>query len=360
MNERPRGLGRGLSALLGEPIANAFGGPAPAAPGRPSAPVTVRPEGSNEPGLVTPFPAPVPSIAVAPAPISIPVAPTPAATLDEPDFIDAEPAFDSVEGFVARLLPIDLIQRNPKQPRRHFDETELAELSDSIRTRGLLQPIVVRPAPDQPGFEIVAGERRWRAAQMAGLHEIAAVIQDLNDVEVLEIAIIENIQRVDLNALEEANGYQQLIDRFGRTQAEIADVVGKSRPHIANMLRLLSLPGEVQDMVREGRLTAGHARAVASSPNPVALARMAIEQALNVREVEKLAAKAKEDREGPRVRAPAPEKDADTRALETTLTDALGLPVALTMRGESGELKIGFKSLEQLDDLMRRLAYRRG
>jgi ParB family transcriptional regulator, chromosome partitioning protein len=337
MNDRPRGLGRGLSALLGEPIANAFGS--------------------------QPAPARVPETEQPVAPAFTPVALTPSSDVVTPfpTLAPHEPAPASDAGqSPSRYLAIELIQRNPAQPRRYFDENELAELADSIRTRGVLQPVVVRPAPSLDGrFELVAGERRWRAAQKAGLTQIPAVVQDLTDVEVLEIGIIENIQRVDLNPLEEATSYQQLIDRFGRTQQEIAEVVGKSRPHIANMLRLLTLPDEVQGMVRDGQLTAGHARAVLAAPNPVQLARMAIEQALNVREVEKLAARAKEEREGPRVRpggGGATEKDADTRALEATLSNALGLPVALSMRGDGGELKIAFRDLEQLDDLLRRLS----
>jgi ParB family chromosome partitioning protein len=338
-----------LSALLGE---TSFGHarPQPAPPPEPRppepapsfAPVSVAPKPESvAPSTVTPFPTP-------------PVAQTPPPTPSVPP----ETAAALPPSVVARAIAIDLIQRNPNQPRKRFDESDLAELADSIRSRGVLQPILVRPAPGAAGrFEIVAGERRWRAAQRAGLHELPAVVQDLDEVEVLEIGIIENVQRADLNPLEEAQGYQALIDRFGRTQQEIAEVVGKSRPHIANMLRLLGLPDEIQGMVRDGRLSAGHARAILVAPNPVDLARMAIANGLNVREVEKLAAKAKEERDGPRVRPGGADKDADTRALETQIANALGLTVTITHKGEAGgKLEISYRTLEQLDDLCRKLS----
>ncbi|TPW04550.1 MAG: chromosome partitioning protein ParB, partial [Alphaproteobacteria bacterium] len=308
--------------------------PAPSYPAPSFTPVSTHAPAAPEtpPTTVTPFPTPTPS-----------VPPETAAAL--PPTV------------IAKAIAIDLIQRNPNQPRKRFDEADLAELADSIRSRGILQPILVRPAPGAAGrYEIVAGERRWRAAQRAGLYELPAVVQDLDEVEVLEIGIIENVQRADLNPLEEAQGYQALIDRFGRTQQEIAEVVGKSRPHIANMLRLLGLPEEIQGMVRDGRLSAGHARAILVAPNPVDLARTAIAQGLNVREVEKLAAKAKEDRDGPRVRAGG-DKDADTRALETQIANALGLAVTITHKGEGGgKVEISYRTLEQLDDLCRKLS----
>jgi ParB family chromosome partitioning protein len=267
----------------------------------------------------------------------------------------AKPAPAGGEG--PRVIPIDLIAPNPSQPRRHFDETELEELTKSIRAHGVLQPILVRPVADGR-YEIVAGERRWRAAQRAGLHAVPAVIRELSETAVLEIAIIENVQRSDLNPLEEAGGYQALIDRFGHTQAGIAEVVGKSRPHIANMLRLLTLPSEIQDMVRDGRLSAGHARAILTAPDALALAKRAIAEALSVREIERLAAKAKDDRDGPRASSvEKSEKDADTRALETALSAALGLSVQIAHRGEAGgEVKILYKRLDQLDDICRRLS----
>ncbi len=372
MNDRPRGLGRGLSALLGEPMGTAFGQPpreapkeprppepasaavnpyAPATPFTPVAttgytpPVNHTPPAPAASTVVTPFPTPAAPQPQAPAAALPPVTVT-------PDTAALPPTV------VARMIPIDLIQRNPNQPRKRFDEADLAELSDSIRARGVLQPILLRPAPGAPDrYEIVAGERRWRASQRAGLHQIPAVVQDFDEVEVLEIGIIENVQRADLNPLEEAQGYQALIERFGRTQQEIAEVVGKSRPHIANMLRLLGLPNEIQDMVRDGRLTAGHARAILAAPNPVELARMAIAQALNVREVERLASQAKEDKHGPRVRTGGAEKDADTRALEAQIATALGLAVTITHKGEAGgKLEISYRTLEQLDDLCRKLS----
>jgi ParB family chromosome partitioning protein len=253
-----------------------------------------------------------------------------------------------------RLAPIEFVQRNPNQPRQHFDEAELLELADSIRTHGVLQPILVRPIGGQANrFEIVAGERRWRAAQKAGLHEIPIVVRELDEVEVLEIGIIENVQRADLNPIEEAYGYSQLMTRFGRTQQDVAEVVGKSRPHIANMLRLLTLPAAIQDMVREGKLSAGHARACVTAPDPIGLAKRAVAEQLNVRDIERLAGEAKDARAG-FARVPV-EKDADTRAMEASLSNALGVTVSISPKGEGGEVKIAYSKLEQLDEIARRL-----
>ncbi|MEZ6022735.1 MAG: ParB/RepB/Spo0J family partition protein [Hyphomonadaceae bacterium] len=259
---RPRGLGRGLSALLGEPVRT--DPPAPAnAPAWPAeqqqteakrAPVEPPRNVFELPVSNTQQQQPPKQDAAPPQPAA-PATPPAAAAPTQPTAIDAGP----------RSIPIDLVQRNPSQPRKHFDEGDLTELAGSIRTHGVLQPILVRPIPGGK-FEIVAGERRWRAAQRAGLHQIPAVVRELNEVEVLEIAIVENVQRTDLNPIEEAQGFQALIDRFGRTQEEIAEAVGKSRPHIANMLRLLKLPEDLQEMVRDGRLSSGHARG--SSPRP--------------------------------------------------------------------------------------------
>ncbi len=329
---RPRGLGRGLSALLGEPVKTAdFGAPkqTPA-----NAPAWIP---AAEQARTAPPAEPVRNV------FELPTANPPPAQQTT-----------SAADIGPRGLPIDLVQRNPGQPRRHFSESELSELSDSIKSHGVLQPILVRPIAGGK-YEIVAGERRWRAAQRAGLHHIPAVVRELNEVEVLEIAIIENVQRMDLNPIEEAQGFQALIDRFGRTQQDIADVVGKSRPHIANMLRLLSLPEELQDMVRDGRLTAGHARAILTAPDPRALAAKAIAEGLNVREIERLAQQAKDERHGPRVSSNVETKSADTRALESSLSEALGLTVAITDKNGAGELKISYRTLEQLDDLCRRL-----
>lgn len=258
-----------------------------------------------------------------------------------------------------RGIAIELVQRNPNQPRKYFDEKELQELADSIKTHGVLQPILVRPLANAPGrYEIVAGERRWRAAQKAGLHNIPAVIRELDEMEILEIGIVENVQRADLNPIEEAQGYQVLMDKFGRTQQDVADVVGKSRPHIANMLRLLSLSSDIQDMVRDGRLSAGHARAILTAPDPMALAQKAIVEGLNVREIERLAQQAKDAKDGPRVHTSSPVigKDADTLELERNLSNALGLEVTITDKAGQGEVKIAYKTLEQLDDIARRIS----
>jgi ParB family chromosome partitioning protein len=217
----------------------------------------------------------------------------------------------------------------------------------------VLQPILVRPVAGGR-YEIVAGERRWRAAQRAGLHSIPAVVREFNDVEVLEVAIIENVQRTDLNPIEEAQGFQALIDRFGRTQQEIADAVGKSRPHIANMLRLLALPDDLQEMVRDGRLSSGHARAILTAPDPRGLAQRVLTEGLNVREVERLAQQAKDEKHGPRAGS-VEAKSADTRALEQSLSNALGLEVTITDKNGAGDIKVSYKTLEQLDDLCRRL-----
>jgi ParB family chromosome partitioning protein len=253
-----------------------------------------------------------------------------------------------------RDLPIELIEPNADQPRRDFDEGELEELAASIRERGLLQPILVRPSPGGQGrYQIVAGERRWRAAQRAGLREMPAVVRELDDLMTLEIAIIENVQRVDLNAIEEAFGYRDLIDRFGRTQDEIAQIVGKSRSHVANAIRLLGLPQSVQQDLRAGRLTAGHARALAAAPDPEGLARQVLAQGLNVREAEALARRAQGSGRGT---SPARStKDADTLALEEDLSETLGLRVEIDDRGGSGEVRVRYGSLEQLDELCRRL-----
>lgn len=291
MSERQRGLGRGLSALMGENAAE----------------VAVSP-GATLPGGV-------------------------------------------------QMAPIESLKPNPDQPRKIFAQADLEELSQSIRDRGILQPILVRAWPGQDGlWQIIAGERRWRAAQMARLTEAPIVIREMDDVEVLEVGIIENVQRTDLNPLEEADAYRALMERFGRTQDQVAGVVGKSRSHVANTLRLLQLPEEVLWYVREGKLSAGHARAVITAPNPVELAALAERDGLSVRQVEALARKAVA---GPSAKAPPPaasgEGAADIAALEHDLADALGLKVSLADRGGKGELVLRYGSLEQLDDLCRRL-----
>jgi ParB family chromosome partitioning protein len=252
--------------------------------------------------------------------------------------------------------PIELLVRNPDQPRRLFVEADIDELAGSIREKGILQPILVRSAPGQPGhYQIVAGERRWRAAQKAGLHTVPVIIREMDDLDVLEIGIIENVQRADLNPIEEARGYKVLQDRFGRTQDALAQVVGKSRPHIANMLRLLGLPEIVQDHVLHSRLSAGHARALITSDKAEALAEEIIAKGLSVRQTEALV---REELAGPKTPAAPkarPQQNADTLSLEQDLQEALGLNVKLDDRGGRGELRLTYASLEQLDDLCRKL-----
>lgn len=265
----------------------------------------------------------------------------------------AAPASASAPG-VSSVAIAD-IGANPGQPRRHFDADALMELVASIRTHGVLQPIVVRP--DGAGrYQIVAGERRWRAAQAAGLHDIPAVVRSLDDRQTQEIALIENIQRSDLNAMEEARAYRRLMQDFGHTQQVLADGLGKSRSHVANMLRLLDLPEAVQAMVADGSLAMGHARAVANAPDPLALAQRAVREGLSVRAVEKLAAGSRPRKTG-LAAMPAPANDANSEALELQLAEQLGMPVALQVApsGSSGSLTIRFASLDQLDDLCARL-----
>jgi ParB family chromosome partitioning protein len=255
-------------------------------------------------------------------------------------------------------VPIDRIRANPNQPRRDFDEQELAELAASIREKGVIQPLILRPHPTSTGdYEIVAGERRWRAAQLAGVHALPAVVRDLDDGEVLELAIIENIQRADLNPLEEAQGYRQLMDRFGHTQERLGEALGKSRSHIANLLRLLTLPEAVLAMLRDGRLTAGHARALVTATNPESLARQVVARELSVRQTEALARAAAPN--GTLRPVPRPvAKDADTRALEQDLAAALSLKVSIEHRPgqQAGELRIRYSTLEELDGLCQLLS----
>ena len=308
MAEAPRrGLGRGLSALLGDTDTLA----APGRPARPSAP-----DGSEPP------------TAAAGPPTS---------------------------------APIELLRRNPDQPRRKFDEAELQELTDSVRQRGVLQPILVRPAPGAQGeWQIVAGERRWRAAQKAGLHEVPILVRELSDTEVLEIGIVENVQRSDLDPIEEALGYFALIDRFGHTQAETAQLVGKSRSHVTNALRLLQMPDAVQDHLMAGRLSAGHARAIATSPDAAKLADTVVERGLSVRQAEALGRQAQARTAAPRPRAARPtvggSKHPDIAAIEHDTSAALGLDVSIDDRAGKGEVRIAYRTLEQLDEVLRRLA----
>lgn len=258
-----------------------------------------------------------------------------------------------------RRVPIEYIHANPKNPRRHFNETELEELASSIKSKGVIQPILVRAVRGKAdAFEIVAGERRWRASQKAGLHEVPIILMEISDKEALEIAIIENVQRADLNPLEEALGYDSLIQQFDYAQADLGKIVGKSRSHIANTLRLLKLPDSVKKHLQEGRLTAGHARALLAHDNPEALAKAIIEKGLNVRDVEALAEAQAEAKGRPPKKRPRTAKSADVRALEKKLSDSLGLSVEVNHRNTGGEVRIRYKTLEQLDALARRLGSR--
>lgn len=281
--KRPTGLGRGLSALLGEQVREE-----PVAPGS-----------ERSPGV--------------------------------------------------RTVPVSEIEPHPEQPRRHFDEDALDELARSIQARGLIQPIVVRPW--QGGYQIVAGERRWRAAQRARLHEVPVIVRDFDEAETLELALVENIQREDLNAIEEAEAYRKLIDRFGHSQEELGRIVHKSRSHIANLLRLLDLPHLVRSLLADGKLSMGHARALITAPDPAALAVEVVERGLSVRETERLAQEARPPRP-PRARK---EGDADIAALERQLGDILGLKVRIAYAKGTGSVTLGFSSLDQLDLICQRL-----
>jgi len=251
--------------------------------------------------------------------------------------------------------PIELITPNPKNPRRNFADADLTDLAQSIREHGVVQPIVVRPSPAGAGrYEIIAGERRWRAAQRAGLTQIPIIVRDVNDRLALELAIIENVQRTDLNAIEEAAGYQQLIDDHNYTQADLGQVIGKSRSHVANTLRLLKLPDAIRDMLVSGDLSAGHARVLVTAADPAGLAKRIVDEGLSVRQAEALAQAPAETVVATPVRSQA-QKDADTLALEKLLSDITGLKVAIAHRDKGGEVRIAYRSLEQLDDLCRRL-----
>jgi len=258
-----------------------------------------------------------------------------------------------------RRAPIENLRPNPRNPRRLFTDAELAELADSIRERGIIQPIVVR-ALQGDNFEIIAGERRWRAAQRAGLHDVPIAIVEANDAQSLEYAIIENVQRADLNPIEEASGYLALMDDFNRTQEEVAQIVGKSRPHVANTIRLLKLSEPVKQLVRSGKISAGHARLLLGQPNAEQIAQEIIDKDLSVRQLEAdmrstdAAARARDVARDARGQASAA-KDADTRALEKRLSDALGLEVSVDHRGEGGTLRIKYRDLEQLDAVLRKL-----
>ena len=262
----------------------------------------------------------------------------------------------------ANEIPLDQIRRNPAQPRRTFDEVALQELADSLKSKGVLQAILVRPDPKDAGkYQIIAGERRWRAAKLAGLTSIPAIVRQTDELELLEIGIIENVQRSDLNPIEEAEAYEALMKRFGRTQEGLASSVGKSRVHIANTLRLLQLPEGARTLVREGKVSAGHARAALGAPDPEALIALAAEKGLTVREVEARAKEARED--GPvetkSAKVRKEEKDVDTEALEADISRQLGLDVDIRHSKNGGELRIKYRDLEQLDDVCRRLTAKR-
>lgn len=264
---------------------------------------------------------------------------------------------DTLTGVGERIVPIERVEPNPDQPRRDFVKADLEELAESIRTKGIIQPLIVRTHPSTSGgYEIVAGERRWRAAQIAQIHEVPVVVREMNDTEVLEIAIIENIQRADLNPVEEAMGYRQLQDKFGHTQEQLAGALGKSRSHIANLMRLLTLPDDVMQLLRQGDLTSGHARALITTENPSVLAKKVVREGLSVRETERLA-KAGVAKPKPAKQKAKSEKDADTLALEGDLAATLKMKVSIehTAGTEGGRITVSYKDFEQLDELCRLL-----
>ena len=256
-----------------------------------------------------------------------------------------------------RMVPIEYISRNPRNPRRYFDEAELQDLASSIRQHGIVQPVVVRTLGPN-AYEIIAGERRWRAAQLAGFTEVPVIVRDVDDRTALEIAIVENVQRADLNPLEEALGYEQLISDHGYTQNDLGEIIGKSRSHVANSLRLLKLPEPVKDMLADGSLSAGHARALVSTSDPAALARTVVSKGLSVRDAEKLAQNDIKGLSAPGAKGARAEKDSDTLALERTLSDSLGLDVAISHKGSAGSIRISYRTLEQLEEICRLLERR--
>ncbi len=256
-----------------------------------------------------------------------------------------------------RRMPVSWLEPGAFQPRRHFDEEALKGLADSIRERGVLEPLLVRPIKGRDACEIVAGERRWRAAQMAGVHDVPVIVRDMTDREALEFGLIENVQRQDLSPLEEAEGYKRLLEEFSHTQENLAKIIGKSRPHITNMLRILTLPDAVKRMIEKGELTIGHARAIITCHEPLAMAVLIAQKGLNVRQAEALAKRYSKRAE---TRAPASgEKpasaNADTLALEKSLEHMLGLKVRLQTQGKAGSLTVFYKDLDQLDEIIRKL-----
>jgi len=252
----------------------------------------------------------------------------------------------------SRQIPVERLHPGRNQPRHSMDEEKIEELAQSIRENGIIQPLLVRSDPDDAEtYEIIAGERRWRAAQMAKVHEVPVVIRDLNDQESLEIGLVENLQRQDLSALDEAIGYQRLVEEFSHTQDVLAKTVGKSRSHVANTMRLLGLPDPVKKMLEDNELSAGHARALLNAPDPMAAAREVAKKGLSVRQTERLVKKNQRKKDAPPVRDI---KDVDTLALERDLANLLGLKVAIKFKGVGGSLTVNYKSLDQLDDILRR------
>jgi ParB family chromosome partitioning protein len=263
------------------------------------------------------------------------------------------------KGYVPRSVPVEFLRANPRNPRKVFDDTDLSELTQSIKDRGIIQPIVVRPfANTNNQFEIVAGERRWRAAQKAGLHKVPVVVVEIDDKTSLEYAILENVQRADLNPIEEAEGYSRLMAEFSYTQENLSKIIGKSRSHIANMLRLTELPSPVRKLLIDRKLTAGHGRALLSVNDPIQVAKRVLDEGMSVRQVEEIAQgdSSSTSKGSAKAAKPGPmEKDPDTRALEKALQDVLGLTVSIDHKGQGGELRIKYKTLDQLDGLCRRL-----
>jgi ParB family chromosome partitioning protein len=273
-----------------------------------------------------------------------------AALLGTPD--SDQPDIDQHQA--GKPVPIEFLRPGKYQPRRIMETGHIDELAASIRDKGIIQPIIVRSHPDDPKFyEIIAGERRWRAAQVAGLHDVPVVVKDFDDQEALEVALIENLQRQDLSPLEEAEGYQRLMDEFGHTQEVLARGIAKSRSHVANMVRLLSLPGSVKTLIDDGLLSAGHARALIGAPDPLSLAKQIVSGGLNVRQAEKLV---KGDG-SKKTRSNPPVKDSDTIALERDLSNILGLGVSISSTGQSGSLVLKYKTLDQLEEVLKRLGY---
>ncbi len=338
-----RGLGRGLSALMDDVSMNTFV--------------------SDDEQIID-------DIMDNPEPMTDTAKSTSAAAFSSPDIStdavsgfkapQSQPASSSAKSIKDGVTFVEMgqLERNPEQPRRNFDPELLKELSNSIRQKGILQPILVRPLPqnkrNKPAYQIVAGERRWQAAMMANVETMPVFVREITDQEALEIGVIENVQRAELNPMEEAMAYKALINQFGRTQEDVAGAIGKSRSYIANMMRLLTLPEKVQDFLAVGEISTGHARAIIAAPDPVDLAQTIVEKGLSVRDAEEWVRKLKNKEKAPQ-RAPAKIKPADEKRLEAELIDALGLSVDLRHRGPGGELRIRYTNNDQLDDIITRL-----